>query len=72
MHHTDDSIPHMTITEGISGPTVNEELLERLQATARCGTFPCNELAYIVPNEKFKFGVMTTLPLMNERNRDSA
>jgi hypothetical protein len=63
LNHTDDFIPHMAITEGFSGPAVDEDLLERLQATTRCGSFPCNELAYIVPNETFSFGVVKTLLL---------
>jgi 2'-5' RNA ligase len=29
--HSKDFIPHMTITEGLSGPKVNEALLERLR-----------------------------------------
>ena len=63
MRHTEDFIPHMTITEGVSGPTVDEGLLERHQAEISNGSFSCNELAYIVPNEKFSFRVMRTLPL---------
>jgi 2'-5' RNA ligase len=72
MSHTDDFIPHMTITEGISGPTVDEKLLERLQEIIRSGSFSCNDLAYIVHNEKFSFGVKTALPLKRYRYKDSA
>ncbi len=63
LSHSADFIPHMTITEGLSGPTVDEELLRRLQGESRQGSFVCNELMFIVPNEKFSFRVMEALPL---------
>lgn len=63
MEHTDDFIPHMTITEGLSGPTVDEGLLERLQAESREGTFLCSGLSHIVPDSRFRFQVKRFLPL---------
>ena len=62
LKYTDDFIPHMTITEGISGPTVNEKLLEQLTGESKTGSFYCDELAYIVPNKHFLFQVTKTLP----------
>ena len=63
MKHPKNFIPHMTITEGQSGPEVNEKLLERLQGESRAGSYRCVELAYIVPNEHFQFEVVKKLPL---------
>ena len=63
LKHTDDFIPHMTITEGLSGSSVDEALLEQLQSENRKGIFLCKELVYIVPNLRFCFEVTTVLPL---------
>lgn len=63
MKHPKNFIPHMTITEGQSGPDVNENLLMQLQAESSEGSFLCENLAYIVPNEHFQFEVVKTLPL---------
>lgn len=59
-------IPHMTITEGLSGPEVDEALLQHLQGLVESGSFPCEDLAYIVPNERFEFKVANSLPLGRE------
>ena len=61
--HTEGFIPHMTITEGISGSTVNEKMLNKLQGESSQGSFLCKELAYIVPTQRFCFKVKKTLPL---------
>ncbi|MFX0043440.1 MAG: 2'-5' RNA ligase family protein [Candidatus Hodarchaeota archaeon] len=61
--HTEDFIPHMTITEGRSGPPVDSALLEILNNESEQGTFLCEALAYIVPNKDFRFEVIKTLPL---------
>nr|CAP47454.1 putative integron gene cassette protein [uncultured bacterium] len=66
LSHTKDFIPHMTITEGLSGPAVDEGLLELLQGESRSGSFLCTEIAYIFPNDQFCFNVMKTLPLKTE------
>ncbi len=64
--HTEDFIPHMTITEGLSGPTVDENLLKQLQKESCQGSFVCQELAYIVPDQRFCFKEIKTLPLAVE------
>ncbi len=56
-------IPHLTITEGLSGPEVDQGLLNRLQGESSQGSFICQELTYIVPDQKFYFQVRNTLPL---------
>lgn len=53
----------MTITEGLSGPTVDEKLFNQLQGESCQGTFLCQQLTHIVPDEKFYFQVGKTLPL---------
>ncbi len=63
LEHTDDFIPHMTITEGLSGPPVDEELLTILQEQSSQGSFICQDAAYIVPDESFYFGVVKRLAL---------
>jgi len=63
LKHTEGFIPHMTITEGVSGPPVNEALLEKLQGESNVGSFICEELAFIVPNDQFSFRVRKNLPL---------
>ncbi len=61
--HTEGFIPHMTITEGLSGSVVDESLLQRLQNESRQGSFLCLGLAYIIPDQQFCFKRAMTLPL---------
>jgi len=63
LKHPKDFIPHLTITEGLSGPTVNEELIQVLQVESRSGVFLCDGLAYIVPDDNFRVRVKRVLPL---------
>jgi len=63
LKYTEGFIPHMTITEGLSGPSVDESLLAALQRESSSGTFVCKELAYIVPDDRFCFRVVKVLPL---------
>jgi 2'-5' RNA ligase len=63
LKHPKDFIPHLTITEGLSGPTVNEDLVDMLQLESRPGVFLCDGLAYIVPDDNFKMRVKCVLPL---------
>ena len=63
MQHPEKFIPHMTITEGLSGPEVNEALLQKLQQESKSGHFICERLAYIVPDVHFRFEVHFSLPL---------
>ncbi len=63
MKHPENFIPHMTITEGLSGPEVNEALLEELQRQSGQGTFICEELSYIIPDASFHFKPARVLPL---------
>ena len=61
--HTEGFIPHMTITEGLSGPPVDEVLLNQIQLESTSGAVLCQELAFILPDEKFCFQVGKILPL---------
>ena len=57
-----DFIPHMTITEGRSGPEVTPTLLEKLQNESQPGTFLCKELVLSVPDQNFHFSSQKKLP----------
>ena len=57
LRHTEGFIPHMTITEGLSGPVVDEKLLSILQKESNRGSFICQDAAYLIPDERFCFGV---------------
>ncbi|HDD54625.1 MAG TPA: 2'-5' RNA ligase family protein [Chloroflexi bacterium] len=60
-----DFIPHMTITEGQSGPEVTRELLEKLQKESQSGSFLCEELVLSVPDQNFYFSVQNRIALGN-------
>ncbi len=53
--YIEDFIPHMTITEGQSGPEVNLELLDILQGESQSGSFLCSEIVLSVPDHRFHF-----------------
>jgi 2'-5' RNA ligase len=63
MPHTDDFVPHMTITEGLSGPTVDEALLLRLRTEVQGGAFECAHVVYLAPDDDFRFKRGRQLPL---------
>ena len=54
--------PHMTIAEFIS---IDEslQLCAHLQDTAPSGSFLCDRLAYMVPDQNFRFNKTLTFPL---------
>ena len=62
--HTDGFIPHMTITEGQSDIEVTNDLFAKLRDEISGGTFICTEIALIVPDHRFHFGIQRQLPLM--------
>lgn len=62
--HTDDFVPHMTITEGLSGPKVNQELLESMKPKVTAGSFTCTDFVHIVPNPQFHFEVRQVFPFL--------
>jgi 2'-5' RNA ligase len=61
--YIEDFIPHMTITEGRSGPEVNLDLLEQLQPQSPSGSFICSGLSLMVPDKAFHFHQKGYLPL---------
>ena len=63
IRHPENFIPHMTITEGLSGPAVDERLLLKLTKESVAGSFQCEELVQIVPDSDFRFRVHKKLPL---------
>ena len=69
MKHPETFIPHMTITEGLSGPPVDQGLLDQIAAEGATGTFLCESLSYIIPNQEFHFELASTLPLGEPTSR---
>lgn len=61
--YIEDFIPHMTITEGQSGPEVTSALLGEIQTESRSGTFLCEALAFSVPDQNFHFSSANMIPL---------
>jgi 2'-5' RNA ligase len=61
--YIEDFVPHMTITEGQSGPEVNLDLLEQLQPQSPSGSFICSGLSLMVPDRNFHFYSKGYLPL---------
>lgn len=61
--YIEDFIPHLTITEGLSGPEVTDELLDQLQSESQPGSFLCQQLVLAVPDQKFHFRLSRTIPL---------
>lgn len=61
--YIEDFIPHMTITEGLSGPEVNQDLLDQLQSESQPGSFVCDRLALCAPDQHFQFASLRTISL---------
>lgn len=53
--HTDDFVPHLTLTEGFSGATVDDDLFRTLQQQVTGGSFTCDSISHLVPNKDFRF-----------------
>jgi len=66
LRHPKNFIPHMTITEGLSGPEVDQNLCQTLQQESGKGTFQCEGLTYIIPDKDFRFHIKKFLPLSGE------
>jgi hypothetical protein len=62
----------MTITEGRSGPKVGEELLAELRNRSVEGSFSCSEVAYIIPDARFRFAVRRTLKLRRRAKTEAS
>jgi 2'-5' RNA ligase len=65
--HTDDFIPHMTITESLSDIEATQGMFERLSSKVSGGSFTCSSVAYITPNPDFHFHVEQELWLKKDR-----
>jgi 2'-5' RNA ligase len=61
--YIEDFIPHMTITEGQSGPEVTTALMEELQAESKTGSFLCEELVLSAPGQDFRFSKRNSISL---------
>lgn len=60
--YIEDFIPHMTITEGQSGPEVTTALLKKLQKESPPGSFLCEELTLSLPDQDFHFSPTRKIP----------
>ena len=58
----EDFIPHMTITEGQSGPDVTTDLLKKLQKESQEGSFLCENLVLSAPDQDFHFSPGRIIP----------
>jgi 2'-5' RNA ligase len=56
-------VPHMTILEGSLDAESVARLADDLSAVAPAGSFACREVAYISPDESFRFAVRRWLRL---------
>jgi 2'-5' RNA ligase len=50
-------VPHLTLTEGLSDMPVSQRLLDELQRAVPAGSFRCNHLVHIRPDQNFHFTV---------------
>ena len=62
LYHVSGDYPIFAMVKCIDKPK-QIALLEKLNNESEQGTFLCEALAYIVPNKKFRFEVIKTLPL---------
>ena len=56
-------VPHMTITEGLSGIPVTAELLVMLHKTIQVRSFYCDHLTYLRPDASFSFRAERSIAL---------
>jgi len=61
--HTEDFVPHLSITDGHPDPTLTQEIFDELSQTTSGGSFECSEISLIVPNQSFYFESVRTLRL---------
>ena len=61
---TEGFIPHITITEsGLESSEAASELATELNQKIAQGTFQCNEVTYVRPDESFNFKSIRSFPL---------
>lgn len=53
--HTDDYVPHMSITDGAPAPDEAARLLQRLRGRVKCGDFDVVEVVYTRPDWRLRF-----------------
>ncbi len=61
--HTDGFVPHMTVTEGLSGAPVDEALHRALGPEFAGGTFVCDRIVLLRPDASFRFRVAEEIAL---------
>ena len=61
--HTDDFIPHMSVTDGKPCAEETEELFRDLRGKVRGGRFKVDRLAYTRPDWQLRFLTVAELPL---------
>ena len=55
--HTSGFVPHMSITDGMPDIETTRDIFEKLEKELSGGTFMCDALAFIEPDEQFVFHV---------------
>jgi len=61
--YTDGFIPHMSITDGMPDAEMTKEIFQESQTELTGGSFQCDSLALIEPDEQFVFHVSQLLYL---------
>ncbi|MGH6815131.1 MAG: 2'-5' RNA ligase family protein, partial [Hyphomicrobiaceae bacterium] len=56
-------VPHLTITEGFSSIPVTDDLFDTLKKAVAARSFYCDRLAYVRPDENFRFWIERTIVL---------
>ncbi|MEO1037457.1 MAG: 2'-5' RNA ligase family protein [Pseudomonadota bacterium] len=61
--HSENFVPHLTITERKSSSDIERELISRLGAHVPGDRFQCEAVTFICPNEAFRFEVVRKFAL---------
>lgn len=63
LNHTDDFIPHLSITDGKPDPETSAELYERLRRRVKGGRFAVDRVVYYRPDWQMHFLPVERIPL---------
>jgi len=69
LEHTDDFIPHLSITDGTPDPETSVELYEQLKGRVKGGKFRLERLIYSRPDWQMHFLPVEELPLGKPNGR---
>ncbi|MEO0082454.1 MAG: 2'-5' RNA ligase family protein [candidate division WOR-3 bacterium] len=61
--HTEDFIPHISITDGTPGPEETLRIYNRIRTRVKSGSFLVDRVAYVRPNWQLRFLTVTEIKL---------